>query len=505
MLNLTITLNFTSPGKSCQSLTLPKPTAESRILVEVTVGGAPLQAPLARGCQQETLRSVVILVTIAWLRFGCHLSQSAQISFRLVAVTDGHVLSKELHIGVSKQGAELSYPPYRVLKIAPTSFFADYGCHVRIYEEAVALSRYGAQVVINSYPSGRDIGNVQVVRSLGFPGRGAIQVGSSHHKFYLDALLSVRSLRTAASYRPDIVHGHLHEGALIGLPISRLARCPLVFDFQGSLTAEMVDHGFLTATSRAYRPFRWLERTITHVADAIITSSRPSADLLVREFGCAASRIYPVMDGVDTDVFRPWWEYPEAERARFRSAVGIPPGRRVVAYLGLLAEYQGCTHLLHAAAAVVARRADVHFLLMGYPGESRYRALAEHLGIANSVTFTGRVPYERAPRYLMAGDVAVAPKLWTTEANGKLLNYMAVGLPTVAFDLPVNRDVLGPAGVFVPVGDAAALAQQLLAVLDDESGARDRGRVLRDRAERQFSWGLTVRQILDVYGLVSRT
>ncbi|MGH2457878.1 MAG: glycosyltransferase family 4 protein [Chloroflexota bacterium] len=402
------------------------------------------------------------------------------------------------------EGAAATRRAYRVLKIAPTSFFADYGCHVRIYEEAIALGRLGQDVTVCTYPAGRDPEGVRIIRSLGLPGGREIRVGSSRHKLYLDALLSLRGTRAGLRYHPDLIHAHLHEGALIGALVSRVARCPLVFDFQGSLTAEMIDHNFLSPTSRAYRPLRWLERTINHLADAIVTSSSSAPDLLMREFGCSASRIFPVLDGVDTTVFRPHWELPDQERNRIRSALGVPPGRKVVIYLGLLAEYQGSSHLLAAAEQVLARRSDVHFLLMGYPGEARYRALAERLGISGSVSLTGRVAYERAPRFLAAGDVAVAPKISATEANGKLLNYMAVGLPTVAFDTPISRDVLGVAGVFAPVGDADGLAQKLLDVLGDESDAADRGRALRRRAEERFSWDAAARQILDVYDVVTR-
>jgi glycosyltransferase involved in cell wall biosynthesis len=332
------------------------------------------------------------------------------------------------------------------------------------------------------------------------PGGATIRVGSSKRKVVLDALLSERAMRAAFSFRPNVVHGHLHEGALIGLPVSRAAKCPLVFDFQGSLTAEMIDHGFLRRESRLYPPLRWLERAINHHADAIITSSRPAADLLVREFGCPAGRIIPVPDGVDPEVFRPFWDYAEAERIEVRTQLGVPPDRKVVVYLGLLAEYQGSSYLLRAARSVVERRPDVHFLLMGYPGEERYRGLARALGIADHVTCTGRVPYERAPRYLAAGDVAVAPKLSLTEANGKLLNYMALGLATVAFDSPVSRDVLGPAGVFAELGNADDLARKLLDLLDNDAEAAGRGRFLRRRVEENHSWADAARRILDVYG-----
>jgi glycosyltransferase involved in cell wall biosynthesis len=391
-----------------------------------------------------------------------------------------------------------------VLKLAPTSFFADYGCHVRILEEARALKRLGSDVRVCTYPAGRNLDEVETVRSWGLPRGGEIRVGSSRHKLYLDALLTGLSVRSTIAYRPDIIHGHLHEGALIGIGLSRAFRLPLVFDFQGSLTAEMIDHGFLAKSSRVYRPLRWLERSINRVANVVITSSLAAADLLVSEFDCDPRKVIPVPDGVDTDVFRPIWDYGDVERYRIRSALGIPPGRRVVVYLGLLAEYQGSGVLLRAARRVLERRPDVHFLLMGYPGEERYRGLAEQLGIAGSVTFTGRVPYERSPRYLAAGDVAVGPKLSSTEANGKLLNYMALGLPTVAFNTVVNRDILGDAGVYARMADVDELASALLRLLASDSECVDRGRSLRRRAEERFSWLAAGRQIVEIYDQLSR-
>jgi len=55
--------------------------------------------------------------------------------------------------------------------------------------------------------------------------------------------------------------------------------------------------------------------------------------------------------------------------------------------------------------------APVHFLIMGFPGEHRYRFKAAQLGLSQWVTFTGRIPYLEAPDYLLLGDVAVSAKI----------------------------------------------------------------------------------------------
>lgn len=388
---------------------------------------------------------------------------------------------------------------FRVLKIAPTSFFSDYGCHVRILEETLALQALGSRVTICTYHSGSNVRGLDIRRTLGLPGRNRVHVGSSPLRFILDALLSLRAMLATIQVRPDIIHAHLHEGALIGGILSRLWRVPLVFDFQGSLTSEMIDHGFLKRESAIYRPLYWLEGVIDRSADVILTSTHHSANLLIREFGCLPERVRPLPDAVNTGAFVPRWSVPETAKLQLRQSLGIPQGRRLVVYLGLLAEYQGLSHLLRAAARITRELPDVHFLLMGYPGQDRYRAMAESLGIGDHVTFTGRLPYDQAPLHLALGDLALAPKISQTEGNGKLLNYMAVGLPTVAFDTPVNRDILGDIGEYATLGDADDLARQALRLLSDGATADERGRQLRQRAVELFSWASAGERILDVY------
>jgi glycosyltransferase involved in cell wall biosynthesis len=386
----------------------------------------------------------------------------------------------------------------RILMVAPTSFFADYGCHVRILEEARTLRRLGQHVTIATYYNGRAVDGLDIRRTLPIPWRRDYEVGSSRHKLGFDALLGLTVLWTAARIRPDVVHGHLHEGAFIGGVAARLLRRPLVFDFQGSLSGEMVDHGFLRPDGRLYGPVRRLERFIDHGADAIVTSSGQATRQLLDEMAVDPRRLFALPDCVDSTAFRPGL-LKDSERADRRSALGIPPGHNVVVYLGLLARHQGTDLLLSAARRVVDARPDTHFLIMGFPGTEMYRAEAGALGLGDHVTFTGRVPYDAAPGYLALGDVAVAPKVSTTEGSGKLLNYMAMGLPTVAFDLPVSREYLAADGVLAPIGDAAAFADGILAVLADPAAAGASGQRLRARALAHYDWLPAGEKLLGLY------
>jgi len=387
----------------------------------------------------------------------------------------------------------------RVLKIAPTSFFADYGCHVRIFEETRALTRLGQQVAICTYHTGRDLPGLDIRRAMNTPWQRTVRVGSNLHKLYYDALLTLKSAQTARQFRPDIIHAHLHEGALIGYPLSRALGVPLVFDFQGSLTSEMIDHGFLARGSPLYGPLRRLERVIDYMADRIITSSQNATDMLVQEFGYPARRIVTLTDSVDTEFFVPADRFQPGLLRRKRRALAIPEGRSVVVYLGLLAGYQGTGLLLEAAAQLVAEGRPVHFLVMGFPGEDDYRRQAEQMGLAGHTTFTGRVLYEEAPLHLALGDIAVSPKLSETEGNGKLLNYMAAGLPTVALNTPVANELLGHAGEYAASASAAGVAAALARLLDDGPLRAASAAQLRQRAVEQFSWDTAGQRLLSVY------
>ncbi len=390
---------------------------------------------------------------------------------------------------------------YTILMIAPTSFFADYGCHVRILEEIHALQRRGHRLVLATYHNGDNLPGIEIHRSWDVPWIKRAMVGSSRHKLYLDAALSWRSLRVALALRPDIIHAHLHEGALIGAVLKRLLRVPLVFDFQGSMTSEMIDHHFLTRSNPLYRPLAWLERHINQQADSVITSTHNAATLLRESGTLDPERLHTVVDSVNTERFRPFdgsaaWE---AQRRELRAQLGIPPGRRIVVYLGLLAPYQGTNLLLEAAQLLAPRLPDVHFLIMGYPDPASYRSYAESLGIGERVTLPGRIFYKDAHAYLSLGDVAVAPKMSATEGSGKISNYMAMGLPVVTFDTPVSREMLGANGLYAQLGSAPELADRLALALTDRALARRLGKAGRARVLADFSWEEGAKQIEAIY------
>jgi len=394
--------------------------------------------------------------------------------------------------------------PYNILMIASTSFFSDYGNHVRILEEIRALQRRGHRIVLVTYHNGDDMPGITIYRSWDVPWIKRAVVGSSRHKLYLDIGLGWRVLRTALQMHPDVIHAHTHEAAAIGLPLQRLLRRPLILDYQGSMTSEMLDHGFIRRSNPLFVPLTRLERMLNRTADAVMTSTHNAANLLRRDGSVAEDRLFTIADGVDTERFRPFDGSPEwtAQRAELRAQLGIPSDRRIVVYIGLLAPYQGTNLLLEVARHLCQRYPDLHFLIMGHPDPQSYRNLAASLGIADHVTLPGRIMYRDLHSYLALGEVAVAPKMSLTEGNGKIGNYMAMGLPTVAFDTPVNREILGPYGFYAKLGSVADFAAQLELALTNRELAAERAAGARARAVAELSWERAAIAIEAIYAAV---
>lgn len=391
---------------------------------------------------------------------------------------------------------------HKILTIAPTSFFSDYGAHVRILEEITHLQRRGHSVALCTYHTGSDVPGLDIRRSIDVPWKRGVMVGSSRHKLYFDVALAATVQHAAREFKPDIIHAHLHEGALLGWTVRQSMDIPLVFDYQGSMTSEMLDHHFIRPGSPVLPFLKWLERRIDWSADAVITSSRNAERALRAAIKDRSNRITTVPDAVNTQVFAPPATGLERAACRaLRSSLGIPESSRVVVYLGLLAPYQG-TDLLLEAATIIRNEwnmRDVHFLVMGFPGVDSYRAQADRLGLNGAVSFPGRIPYTDAPRFLSIGDVAAAPKLSATEGAGKIGNYMGMGLPVVAFDTPISHEYLGGLGVYAKTRDSRSLAERLRDVLDDLTSYREVGRLLRARCVDNLSWDAATDHIEAVY------
>ena len=380
--------------------------------------------------------------------------------------------------------------PLKVLMIAPTPFFADRGCHMRILGEIRALQNLGYDIILCTYHIGRDIPGIKTERILRIPWYNKLEAGSSWHKFYIDALLFFKSLRVFWREKPDVIHGHLHEGAILGHFVRKLSfrKVPLVFDAQGSLTRELVTYSFFKEGSLLQRLFGSIERWISKMPEYTVGSNVSVSRFMVEEMGLPKSKVETVIDGVHTDFFE-----HTGEEDDLRKKLGIPSETPVVLYTGALLKSKGIDYLWQAIPSVLKKRPDCLFVIVGYPVEES-KAFVDSLGVADKCIFVGQVDYFLLPQYLYLASLAVDPKLDEAgEASGKIINYMGAGLPIVCFEGPNNRRFLGESGIFARSGDPMDLAEKIVETLNDPEEAKKIGLINQRRVEDAFSWNANIK------------
>ena len=142
---------------------------------------------------------------------------------------------------------------------------------------------------------------------------------------------------------------------------------------------------------------------------------------------------------------------------------------------------------------------NVEFIVIGFPNIDKYRAKAKELGIEKDVKFIGKVRFEDVPSYLSLSKIAIAPKIASAEGDGKIYNYMAMGMSVVAFDRSISREILGDTGIFAKMKDSKDMADKILSLLNDDELVERLGKAARQRAVDYLSTDISAAKIDEFY------
>lgn len=272
-----------------------------------------------------------------------------------------------------------------------------------------------------------------------------------------DLLAAQRRLgRIVGRLRPAILHGSLTTGNLMALAARRTAPgAKLVWGWRAS-ALDYAHYGAWTRWAEA------LERRLSARPDLIIANAE-AGKRDQRARGAVARNIAVVPNGIDVARFKP---DPEARQA-VRTEWALEPEHLAIGLLARFDPMKGHDVFLKAAARAATARPDLRFVAIGSGAPEALRDLqarAAALGIADKVVWAGqRLDAERA---LAALDLCTSTSRFGEGFSNALAEAMASGLPCVATDVGDSATILGDRGRIVPPGDAEALAEGWLALLD---------------------------------------
>jgi len=245
-----------------------------------------------------------------------------------------------------------------------------------------------------------------------------------------------------------------------------------------------------------WRLMVWLERRTFRTADVSIATNESYRRIAIERGGMDPERVFVVRSGPKLDRLKIQPPKPELKCGR----------AFLVGYVGVMGKQEGIDHVLHAARYIVSDmgRNDVHFGLVG-AGTSldEMKKLAVELGIAEYVTFTGRVPDAELLDMLNTADVCVNPDV-ANEMNdkstmNKIMEYMALGKPIVQFDLTEGRFSAQQASLYARRNDPKDLACKIVELLVDPARRRSMGDFGRHRVENELEWRFEVPKLLAAY------
>ncbi len=242
------------------------------------------------------------------------------------------------------------------------------------------------------------------------------------------------------------------------------------------------------------RDYRALVRDHVRRAGAVLAISETTARDVAEKLDVPKERIAVIHAGVDERFL------DDETPPRGSSPAGAPP------YLLTVATEEPRKNLpllLEAVALARGRGWDGRLFIAGGPGldTPRLDDAIGRLGLGTTVTRLGYVSANDLPSLYRGARAFVLPSLW--EGFGlPLLEAMASGIPIVAADIPVHREVAAEAALFAPAEDPGAIAEAIERVWCDES---IRSRLVASGRERtqRFSWEASAKKMLALYQRVA--
>jgi glycosyltransferase involved in cell wall biosynthesis len=371
----------------------------------------------------------------------------------------------------------------------------------RVWQECTSLRSAGLDVTVIS-PRGsdrdtEDFKELDGIKIHRFPLRAATSGSLSYVLEYAEALWRIRSLvrKLSQHRRFDVVHASNPPDFLLltALHLKRRHGTRLLFDHH-DLAPELYMSRFGRGGDLVYRTLRTFERLAFRVADVVIATNESYRKVALTRGKKRDEDVFVVRNAPDLTRF-----------VATKPDLSLKRGKRyLIAYVGVMGPQDGIDHALRALAALRHLRTDWHAVFVGdgdvLPAMKR---LAEHLGIDDSVEFTGLVESHEVLRVLSSADVCLAPEptspLNEVSTMIKVAEYMALGRAVVAFDLKETRATALDAALYAPPNDERAFADLVDQILTDHRLRERLGACGRIRVERELSWARSETQLLAAY------
>ncbi len=372
----------------------------------------------------------------------------------------------------------------------------------RVWREARTLAQQGLQVCIIS-PLGATQDRERYICLNGIHiYRYRLSVSSGGSKGYLleyaFAMLMtfLLSLQVWFQHGFDVIHAANPPDLFFAIGLFyRLFGKKFIFD-QHDLAPEMFQikfQGRMRMISACLRFFEWCSYRTSHL---VITTNASQKQMAIKRGGCKFENVFIVRNG------------PELHR--YQDVVAdhsLRNGKRILlAYVGVMAAQDGVEYAIHAMEELVHRRKhqDVGLILMGDGDQvPALRALTHSLALDDYIHFTGWLVKDEMLRYLAGSDIGLSPDP-SNELNDystmlKTMEYMALGKPVIAFDLPETRITAQDAALYATANRLDEFVDHIEILMAKQELRATMGEKGQQRIEEHLCWEKNRQTLLRAY------
>ena len=291
--------------------------------------------------------------------------------------------------------------------------------------------------------------------------------------------------RLIKSWKPDVIHTWLFAANSYGRLVAGGRRRPPVIVSERCVDTWKSGWQLLLD--------RWqISRTVR-----LVGNSQSVAEFY-RQQQFPPERIRVVPNGIELPEAASAMSVDERDRRRAQLC-GLPPGAKVLGFVGRLARQKRVIDLLWTLVLLENVRDDVYLLLVGDGPEREWlERFARDLNIEKKVIFLGH--RQDIPSLLPLYDVFCLASDFEGMSNS-VMEAMAVGLPVLASDIPANRELVveGQTGYLIPVGDRAAYARAALSLFERPDMSERLGAAGRQRMATDFSVARMIEGYVRIY------
>lgn len=377
-----------------------------------------------------------------------------------------------------------------------------YPFDVRVRREGQALYDAGYRVSVIApraagQPFAECVDGVHVYRFPAPPGGEGV-LSYAFEFAYATLAMLLLSLWVALRRGVDVVHAANPPDTLFVIgALFKLLGKKFVFDHHDLSPETYLSRFEEPRPNTVYRVLRLMERCTYAIADIVIATNESYRQLALTRGRKRPEQVFVVRNGPP----RTFRALPPDESLQQRAT-------DLVGYIGTMGPQDGVDYWLRAVREIVHVRGRSRFLAVivgSGDAIARLHLLARELHIEPNVWFTGRIPDLQARTLLSSVAVCVQPDplspLNDKSTMNKVMEYMALGKPLVAFDLTETRLSAGASALFAKPNEVTDFADKVCWLLDHPAQARQMGEAGRERVLAELAWEHSVPALLQAYAL----